>query len=113
MIWWDVSGSMHCRYEQAQREKGRKQSEIRKPRFMEASGNPSYPDGSKSVECALCPIKRGLFKQTVASHPQWVHLVCALWQTPEMVVPQADQSDIVRHSNMVHLLLTPAMSKPC
>lgn len=85
-----------CRYEQEQRRKGREQKDIRKPRFMSTADNPNYPEGSKSCECALCPMKRGLFKQTVASHPQWVHVVCALWQTPEMVVPQLDQPDIVR-----------------
>lgn len=37
----------------------------------------------QSVECVLCPMVGGAFKQTTTS--QWAHLLCALW-IPEVVV---------------------------
>ena len=57
---------------------------------------PEYDGGAKSAECALCPIKCGLLKQTVGPRPVWVHTVCALWQGPEVTVLPADRPDAVR-----------------
>jgi hypothetical protein len=86
-----------CRHEQELASQGNSKQEIRTPRYM-ATGDepPDYPDGSKSVSCALCPIKRGLFKQSAGREHVWVHNVCALWQAPEVIVPQVDHPDIVR-----------------
>jgi hypothetical protein len=86
-----------CRYEEELAIQGRSRNDIRPPRFKE-SGNPDYPAGSKDVACELCPMKRGIFKQTVAERGgsrRWAHVVCALWQTPEMTVAPVNQVDAV------------------
>ena len=59
-------------------------------------GTPDHPGGSKTIDCALCPVKRGLFKQTVGHQRVWVHNVCALWQAPEVTVVAEDKPDVVR-----------------
>ena len=83
-----------CRYEDNLREKGTPRDKIRPPRFKQ-EGSPDYPGGSKDVECALCPVKRGIFKQ-ISGDSRWVHLVCALWQAPEVTVAHEDAPDAVR-----------------
>ena len=94
-----------CRHERELKAQGKSQEDIRKPRFMVTGDQaPDYPDGSKTTVCALCPIKRGLFKQTSGVGRQWVHTVCALWQAPEVTVPQVDQPDIVRSATAAHVL---------
>lgn len=85
---------MLCRYEDTLREKGTPRDKIRPPRFKQ-EGSPDYPGGSKDVECALCPVKRGIFKQ-ISGDSRWVHLVCALWQAPEVTVAHEDAPDAVR-----------------
>lgn len=56
---------------------------------------PDYEGGSKTVECSLCPVKRGIFKQT-DDGAQWVHVVCALWQQPEVSIEPVNRAAVVR-----------------
>eukprot|EP00892_Ulva_mutabilis_P011925 jgi/Ulvmu1/9104/UM005_0199.1 len=80
-------------HERGLREQGMPQDKIRPPRFKQ-EGSPDYSGGSKDVTCALCPVKRGIFKKT-ACNSRWVHLVCAHWQTPEVSVAQEDVAEAV------------------
>jgi hypothetical protein len=86
-----------CRFERELKAKGKSQEEIRRPRYMHSGAKP--PDlegGAKSVLCQLCPMRCGLFKQTIGSKAVWVHNVCALWQSPEVTVLNVDRPDVVR-----------------
>lgn len=83
-----------CRHERDLKAQGMSKEDIRKPRYM-IDGTPDHPGGAKEVECALCPIKRGLFKQTMGAKRVWVHNVCALWQSPEVSIAPVDQPDAV------------------
>lgn len=94
-----------CRYEQGLRAKGVPQDKIRPPRFKQ-EGSPDYPGGSKSVDCCLCPVKRGIFKRT-ADGRRWVHLVCSHWQTPEVSVANEDIAEAVRDHPTVLLVALP------
>ena len=86
--------------------------ELRVPRYMlPADASPDYPGGAKQVSCALCPIKRGAFKQTAGPKKMWVHVVCALWQQPEMSVPRVDECAIVRTASLA--LLPPPGTADC
>ena len=95
-----------CRYEDQLKAEGKCQDDIRPPRYKE-SGIPDYPAGSKTVVCELCPMKRGVFKQTVedgSGEKKWAHVVCALWQTPDVTVASANKPDVVRipmHSSLL------------
>lgn len=42
--------------------------------------------GSTSVQCCLCPIKRGAFKKTTDTK-EWCHMVCGLWHQELVVLP--------------------------
>ena len=86
------------RYEEKLKGEGKCQDDIRPPRYKE-SGNPDYPAGSKTVVCELCPMKRGVFKQVVDEgdgEKKWAHVVCALWQTPDVTVASLNKPDMVR-----------------
>ncbi len=68
-----------CRvHEEGLRVAGVPQKDIRPPRWeLHASGpegRRTLEGGSLAVECALCPVKQGVFRQTVDTH-QWVHQV--------------------------------------
>ncbi|KAK9811508.1 hypothetical protein WJX72_005018 [[Myrmecia] bisecta] len=83
------------RYEDDLRRQGVPQSQIRPPRWeMAGAGGRQLPEGgSRSVQCALCPVAYGAFRQTVDSQ-EWVHQVCALWQ-PEVTVRSANACEVV------------------
>lgn len=86
-----------CRYEQELAQAGKPKTEIRKPRYMQSgNGPPDHPGGSKDVNCALCPVKRGIFKQTTTGKQEWVHVFCALTQHPEVTVASTDTAEAVR-----------------
>ena len=56
------------------------QAQIRPPRWLAPLGSPILEGGSRHVQCAVCPVRNGAFRQTVDSH-EWVH------QVPTMAVP--------------------------
>lgn len=58
-------------YQERMLKLGKKKEEIRKPRWQ--GGDLTALD---AVSCAICPVKRGAFKQTVDG--DWVHMVCAM-----------------------------------
>ena len=60
-------------YEEEQRGKGVAQSQIRPPRWEVQGGQ--LQEGSKAVQCALCPVKQGAFRRT-ADGKAWIHEVC-------------------------------------
>lgn len=76
-------------YEDKQREAGVPASQIRMPRWQTAhdDGARVLEGGSRSVTCALCPVKHGTFRK--ATNGQWVHLACALWN-PSVQVQTVD-----------------------
>lgn len=96
-----------CRYEDKLKGEGKSRDDIRPPRFKE-SGNPDYPAGSKTIVCELCPMKRGIFKQAAVEgadgEKRWAHVVCALWQTPDVQVAHVNRVDVVRLQFLAGLL---------
>ncbi len=63
-------------YEDQQRALGVPAAQIRMPRWQTAhdDGYKVLDGGSRSVSCALCPIKHGTFRK--ATNGEWVHQVC-------------------------------------
>lgn len=59
-------------YEEEQRAMGAAQSQIRPPRWEVQGGQ--LQEGSKAVQCALCPVKQGAFRRT-ADGKAWIHEV--------------------------------------
>jgi hypothetical protein len=49
---------------------------------------PALEGGANSVECALCPVRCGVFKRC-REDGRWVHMVCA-HHHPEVVVEQGE-----------------------
>ncbi len=63
------------------------QKDIRPPRWeMHSSteGRRVLEGGSLAVDCLLCPVRQGAFRQTVDTH-EWVHQVCVLAEVPEHI----------------------------
>ena len=60
-------------FEQEQRAAGVPQHKTR-PRRWEVQGAGQLPEGSKSIQCALCPVTQGAFRRT-ADGQAWIHEV--------------------------------------
>lgn len=77
-------------HEASLRARGVPQDQVRPPRWaMPTAGQaPALEGGANSVECALCPVRCGVFKRC-RDDGRWVHMVCA-HHHPEVVVEQGE-----------------------